>query len=258
MSFATLLNRAEPRDDGFALSVPEDWHQGRTAYGGLSTALAFAAAKQVGGELPPLRSAQVCMIAPLAGEVEVRARELRRGRNATWIGAEITGASGLGFAASFVFMGPVESGLALDRRSPPGDFIPIGEVRDFVNERGPAFLRHHFDVRFALPRAPEKRAEMCWWVRPRDAAGLDPASQVLLTADALPPGVMPLLAPSVPVSTIQWQVNLLTPAPATTGWWLLRSTGDYAGEGCSTQHMEMWNEAGQPIAFGTQSLALFG
>jgi hypothetical protein len=99
---------------------------------------------------------------------------------------------------------------------------------------------------------------MCWWVRARESLELDAATEVLLTADALPPGVMPLLGASTPVSTMQWQLNLLTPAPATEGWWLLRSTGDYAGEGCSSQHMEMWNEAGAPIAFGIQSLALFG
>ncbi|MEO6093336.1 MAG: thioesterase family protein [Novosphingobium sp.] len=258
MSFAALLNGAEPREGGCALTIPESWHQGRTAYGGLSSALAFAVAKRVGGDLPPLRAAQVSMIAPIAGAVEIRAREVRRGRNATWIAAEIHGGQGLGFAACFVFMSPAESDLALNRRRPPDDLIPVDEARGFANERGPAFRRHHFEVRFALPRTPEKAPEMCWWVRARDAAGLDPAAEVLLTADALPPGAMPLLAATVPVSTMQWQVNLLTPAPTTQGWWLLRSTGDYAGQGCSSQHMEMWNEAGEPIAFGMQSVALFG
>ena len=51
----------------------------------------------------------------------------------------------------------------------------------------------------------------------------------------------------------------LTPAPATKdGWWLLRSTGDYAEKGCSSQRMAMWNADGVPVLAGMQSVALFG
>jgi len=77
MSLPALLAQAEATGDGFRLTIPEDWHQGRTAYGGFSSALALSAAQAAGGDLPPLRSAQVSMIAPLSGEVEVRARLLR-------------------------------------------------------------------------------------------------------------------------------------------------------------------------------------
>lgn len=259
MSFASLLAAAEPRAGGFAVRIPEDWHQGRTAYGGFSSALALAAAMRTGSELPPLRSAQVSMIAPVFGEVEVRARLLRRGRNATWMSAEILREGEVAFTASFAFMGPVESALHVNDRPAPEDLIPVAEARAFVNERGPAFLRHHFDVRFALPRSGEKRPEMCWWARARERDGLDPMVELLLCADALPPGVMSLLAPATPVSTMQWQVNLLTPAPATReGWWLLRSTGDYAERGCSSQRMAIWNADGAPMLAGMQSVALFG
>jgi acyl-CoA thioesterase len=260
MSFASLLAGAEPRECGLAVRVPETWHQGRTAYGGFSTALALAAAQEVGGgDLPPLRSAQVSMIAPLFGEVEVRTRVQRRGRNATWIAAEVLREGEIGFTASFAFMGAVDSALHLNDRSPPTDLIASDQARDFVNERGPVFLRNHFDVRFALPKGDGKRPELCWWVRARDRSGLDPMVELLLCADALPPGVMSLLAPATPVSTMQWQVNLLTPAPATRdGWWLLRSTGDYAEAGCSSQRMAIWNSEGEPMMAGMQSVALFG
>jgi len=76
-------------EGGFRAEVPASWHQGRTAYGGLSSALALIAAQRAGGAMPPLRSAQVSMIAPLFGTIEVRASVQRRGRNATWVSAEI-------------------------------------------------------------------------------------------------------------------------------------------------------------------------
>jgi hypothetical protein len=184
---------------------------------------------------------------------------LRRGRNATWIAAEVLREGEVGFTASFAFMGPVDSALHLNDRPPPPGLIPLDEARGFVNARGPAFLKNHFDVRFALPKAEAKRSEMCWWVRARDREGLDPMVELMLCADALPPGVMSLLTPATPVSTMQWQVNLLTPVPVTRdGWWLLRSTGDYAEQGCSSQRMAIWNADGAPMLAGIQSVALFG
>lgn len=259
MSFAALLAGAAARDDGLALTVPESWRQGRTAYGGFSTALALAAAMRADGELPPLRSAQVSMIAPLHGDVAVAARVLRRGRNATWLACEIARAGEIGFTASFAFMGPVTSALQINERPVPAGLIAVDEALPFATARGPAFLRNHFEMRLALPRSETKQAEMCWWVRAREREALDPVVELLLCADALPPGVMALLPPATPVSTMQWQINVLAPAPATRdGWWLLRSVGDYAQNGCSSQRIAIWNADGAPMLAGLQSVALFG
>jgi acyl-CoA thioesterase len=257
--FSNVIAQAQSRNDGLVAVVPESWHQGRTAYGGFSSALALGAAMRAAGDASPLRSAQVSMIAPLHGEVEVRAQVLRRGRNATWVAAEMRREGQIGLTATFVFMGPVDSALHVNDCAPPPDLVPAEAARDFVNERGPTFLRNHFDVRFAQPRREEKRPEICWWVRARERESLDPMVELLLCADALPPGVMSLLPPATPVSTMQWQVNLLTPAPATDeGWWLLRSASDYAEQGCSSQRMAIWNAAGAPMLAGMQSVALFG
>jgi len=260
MSFADLLAAAKPLDGGgFAAAIPGDWHQGRTAYGGFSSALALTGAMQVGGELPPLRSAQVSFVGPLHSEVEVRARKLRSGRNATWVAAEVSREGDVGLLASFVFMGPVESALHLNDRPAPDGVIAPEEAQLFGMKHSPEFLRNHFEVRFALSKGYEKRPELCWWVRTKERQGLDPMVALVLIADALPPGVLPLLGPGVPISSMTWQCNLLTPVPATRdGWWLLRSTGDYSEKGCSSQRMEIWNADGEPMMAGMQSVAVFG
>lgn len=255
MSFGEIL--ASGRDGAFV--VPETWHQGRTAYGGFSSALALAEAMRVGGELPPLRSAQIAMMAPLFGEVRVSAKVLREGRNAIWIGAEIAGDKGVTTSANFVFMRPVESTVALDDILPPADLIPADEARRFENPNAPAFLRNHFEVRFARPRTEGRKVDVCWWLRLNEFADLDPAVALLLTADGLPPAVMPLLTAFIPVSTMHWQVNLLSATPQTQdGWWLLRSSADFARQGCSSQRMQLWSSAGEPVLAGSQSIALFG
>lgn len=259
-SFLSLLATSRPLDEGFMLEVPPGWHQGRTAYGGFSAVIALEAARRASGVSAPVRSAQFAFVGPLYGQIEARGRVLRSGKNATWVSVELTQEGEVGLAASFVFMGPVNSALHLNDCAPPADMVAIDEAMAVqLSERNPLFLRNHFEVRFGRPRSTERRPEICWWVRPRDHASLDPMLAALLSADAVPPGVMPLMTAPAMVSTMTWQVNMLTPTPSTRdGWWLLRSTGSYAENGCSSQHMELWNADGVPILAAIQSVALFG
>ncbi len=261
MSFPELLANAEPVEGGFRVAIPPEWHQGRTAYGGLNAALALEAAMRVGGEgLPPLRSVQNAMMAPLYGEVEVRAQVHRRGKNATWISAEVEGEKGIGLISNMVFMGPVENSLQIDRLPPPANLIPVEEAKEQVfGKHTPVFLKNNFEVRFATPRVKERQPEFFWWVRACERDAIDPMVELLLCADAAPPGVLPLLSPTTPVSTMHWQVNLLTPRPQTRdGWWLLLGAGDFADRGCTTQREAIWNADGQAMLAGIQSIALFG
>ena len=257
MSLPKALAAARPIDGGFAVTVPENWMQGRTTYGGFSAALALVAAQRLGDDLPPLRSATVNFVGPLAGEVEVRARVLRRGRNATWIDAEVTSEAGIGLTATFVFMGAVEASTLHLHDVPMPDVVPLAEAVPLPATAGPSFAPN-FERRFAQHRSEDKRPEIIWWERLRDSDGLDPMVAMVLLGDALPPGVMPLTGPA-PVSSMTWLINMLTPLPQTVdGWYLLRAAANYAEKGCSSQDMAIWNTRGEAVAVGMQSIAIFG
>ena len=258
--FAELFQGAELLTDGRAIEVHETWLQGRTAYGGYTSALALAEAIRVGGtELPPLRSAQFAMMAPLAGRLEVRARVQRQGRNATWIAADITGEKGIGFTANFVFMSPVVNAVTIDQGGPAGPITPATDAPALPLYKAPAFLRHHFDVRRATPDAGMAAHELLWWVRPRDHAALDPMVALLLTADAAPPSIVLQLPQRVPISTMHWQVNVLALSPNTDdGWWLLESSSEHARDGLSSERMRAWNSSGEAVLAELQSVAVFG
>lgn len=258
MSLPDTLSNLRRIDGGFATIVPDGWMQGRTSYGGFSAALALEAARGLADDLPPLRSAQVSFIGPLAGEVEVRARILRRGRNASWISAEVSSAAGVGLTATFVFMGAVDSALHLHEVPPPANIVPVDQAKPLPEGRGPGFAGH-FNRRFGLPRTDRPEPEIGWWVQLKDREGLDPMVELMLCADALPPGVLFMMPNPAPISSMTWLVNLLTPLPETRdGWWLLRSAGNYAEKGCSSQDMAIWNADGTAVAVGMQSIALFG
>lgn len=258
--FAELLRDAERLADGCAVEVHETWLQGRTAYGGYTSALALAEAMRVGGaDLPPLRSAQFAMMAPLADRIEVRARVQRRGRNATWIAADITGEKGIGFTASFVFMSPVVNAVTVDQGGPVRPITPAFQAPALTFDAAPAFLQHHFEVRRASPDTGMAEHELLWWARPRDHAALHPMIALLLTADAAPPSILLQLPQRVPISTMHWHVNVLALAPSTEdGWWLLESGSEHARDGLSSERMRAWNSQNEPVLAELQSVAVFG
>ncbi len=252
---ADILAAAKPTETGFTATIPPGWLQGRTAYGGLSSAIALHAAQHCEPDLPPLRSAQVSFIGPLAGDIAVTATKLRRGRNAAFIQSDIVSEAGLGFRATFVFMADQVSKLDFDQRAPVTRTPPAPDAKIFT---GPEeFFIHNFN--FLDLKDGLAEGELLRWARLRVTDGLDPMVQIMAVADALPPAVMRLLGGGFPpVSSLTWIVNLLTATPSTTDdWWLLSAKSDYARGGCSSQTMRIWNADGVLMAEGMQSVAIF-
>ncbi|TPG12449.1 thioesterase family protein [Sphingomonas oligophenolica] len=254
-SLKAALDALEPIDGGWRGSIPDGWLQGRTAYGGLSTALALHAAQHSDADLPPLRSAQVAFIGPLSGDVTIRATRLRRGRNAAWVQADVASEAGLGLRATFVFMGAVASAVDHQVGAAPDFPPPAPDTKIYNGFPGVSFTRN-FDL---LDRRDELGpTEWLRWVRLSDRDGLDRMVELVAIADCLPPAALKLVGGPAPVSSMTWQLNLLGPAPVTTdGWWLLRAATDYAKDGSSSQTMAIWNTDGTPIAEQIQSVAIF-
>ncbi|RDE06776.1 thioesterase family protein [Sphingomonas aracearum] len=254
-SLPALLAAAEPVEGGFRAHVPANWLQGRTAYGGFSSALALEAALRCEPDLPPLRSAQIAFIGPLAGAVTVTATKLRRGRNAAFVQADVTSDAGLGLRATFVFMAERESavrhdaGLATDRRPPAPD--------QALYQGPPEFFTSNFQF-LDLKAEAHGPTEWLRWGRLIEREGLHPAVELMAVADALPPAAMKLLGSFGPVSSLTWQLNLTTSPPQTQdGWWLLRAEADAAAGGSSSQNMTLWNAEGLLAVQAMQSVALF-
>ncbi len=252
---ADILAAAKPTATGFTATIPADWMQGRTAYGGISSAIALHAAQACEPDLPPLRSAQVSFIGPLAGDITVTATKLRRGRTAAFIQADITSDAGLGYRATFVFMASQPSKIDFDQRTPVDRAYPAPDAKVFTGPEG--FFINNFN--FLDLKDGVGKGELLRWARLRNTAGLDPMVHMMAIADALPPAVARLFEGGFPpVSSVTWIVNMLTATPTTTDdWWLLSAQSDYARNGCSSQTMRVWNADGELMAEGMQSVALF-
>ena len=253
-TLAEIIGALEPVDGGWRGAVPDTWLQGRTAYGGLSAALALAVAQRSDEDLPPLRSAQVAFVGPLAGSVLIRAQRLRRGRNAAWVQADIESEAGLGLRAIFVFVREQESRIAYSQGTAPDVIRPGPDTPTYAGPASLVFLQH---FEFVTPDASGP-AEWLRWVRLRDRDGLDAAVELLGVADCLPPAALKLAGGRVPVSSMTWQIDLLGPYATEDGWHLLHAATDHALGGVSSQRMAIWNSSGDAVAEQMQSVALFG
>lgn len=239
--------------DGETLSarIDENWLQGRTAYGGLSAAIALHAVKAATPELPPLRSVQIAFVGPLAGTVRATPVLLRRGKNSAFVDCTVEGESGCGIRALFLFMARRDSVLAHGDLKPPA--VPLDEEDVGLAKVSPGFLGN-----FELSAWNADNGIVRRWVRLKHREGLDPETELVCIADALPPAAMSLVTEWGPISTTTWQLNLVSDAPSTDdGWYLLEARTLYAGDGNSSQNMTIWNRNGSPVATATQSVALF-
>jgi Thioesterase-like superfamily len=241
------------REDGTLQAfIGEDWLQGRTAYGGVSAAVALAAAKMEHGDLPPLRSAQIAFIGPLSGAVVAEPVLLRRGKNSAFIGCDIVGADGVGLRALFLFMTSRTS--VIEYHDLPAPAYPLEETKLLNADQLPTGFLNNFDVVPWQQMDGTIRA----WRRLKQREALDPEVELVAIADALPPAAMSLAKEWGPISTTTWQLNLMTDTPRTTdGWWLLEARALAAHNGASSQTMTIWNRNGEAVATATQSVALF-
>lgn len=276
VSLADVLKAARCKPGLLSTDVPVGWMQGRTAYGGFSTALAYEAARSLTDAMRPLRGVQVAFIAPVTGRVEARAHIERQGRNAVWVRSELRSADQLVLSARFVFMAPIASTASFSGMAVPQGIAPLAMAEPMAENEGPAFL-NNFEIRHALPPVrgvttgdgttsneatggAANGGSVSRWMRLKgDVAALDPFTHILTMADSLPPAARSLISPGAPVSSMVWQTGFLHTKPAThDGWWLLRSAADHARDGCSTQSMQLWNSDGVAMASGSAVIALFG
>ncbi len=256
MNLAETLASLVPADNGWTVTVPSDWMQGRTAYGGLSSALAHHCARLSVPDAPPLRSAQVAFVGPLAGEVTISCDLLRRGRNTAFVETKIRNADGLGFIGTFIFMSKRESKIDFEGVHRPDAAPPPAEGA--TRSGPPEFFTSQMEY-------PEKRLELgmntprlASWHRFAERDGLDAFTELLCIGDGLPPSAMGLMDVAGPISSMNWQVNMLTDTPGTeNGWWLLESVTHHAHHGASSQYMTVWNSRLEPVMAAMQSVALF-
>ena len=259
--YTDLLQTLIVRDGQARVSVPGDWLQGRTAYGGLSAALALQAARSVAPDAP-LRTAQIAFIGPAAGDLTLNVQTLRAGKSMSFVAVDTVGEGGPCTRSLFGFGAGRTSQIDYDDVPMPDVPAPHELPEwDFRERGGPAFLQH-YEVRGAagaLPFSGAEEARFLLWVRHRDEAARRGEGALLALADAPPPAFLSMLTTPAPTASVTWQADFLTDAhDSTDGWYLCGSTGDAAVNGYGGQSQMVWAADGEPVVAARQCCVVFG
>ncbi len=257
--FAEMMRSMATEGDQFSITLPEDWLQGRTAYGGLSAAVCLEATRRAFRQLPPLRSAQFSFIGPATGNLQVLPKLLRQGKSAAFVGVDLEGEAGLAVRATLCFGSERGSPHGYDKLAMPSVLPPDHCPPFYVWSPRPNFMAH-FDGRLAGGSGPVTGGspEMLVWLRHRDEAVPLSIVSLLALADALPPASFGQFSDVVPISTMTWSIDLLDAVPGSeTGWWLVNGVAETIREGYSAQTTVIWNPAGRPILAARQNVAIF-
>ncbi len=256
VALAELLDQCGPGGSDRPVVLPQSWTQGRTAFGGLSGALAYHAASHLEDDLPPLRSAQIAFTGPLFGVLTAETAMLRRGKNTAFVQSEIFGDKGLGLHCNFIFASPRATEVTISDITEP-DFPALPD--DEGLHSGPSqFFTSNMEYVGKRIDTSTKTNRLTRWMRLKQRAGLDPVAEILCMCDSLPPSVMGLLDQNAMVSSMNWQINIIAEELATqNGWWLIDSHTHHADHGASSQYMSLWNSRRELIATAMQSVAYY-
>lgn len=246
----------------YIADLPENWMQGRTAFGGLTSALLAAAIQQDYPDLPPIRTAQVNFIGPAMDKLEVRHQLLRQGKNNVTLSATLDSEAGAGTHGFFTYGVTRQLPQEMDyparaMEKKPEDAEPFHPT----TEGAPSFLTN-LDRRWvAGPRFLEgsNNPDMLFWARLTDPKSWDEGLIPLIVLADTPPAAFGYLTePFRALSSMNWNINFLTDDFTTRdGWWLMRSATRFIKDGYSSQLIQVWNTDGRRVMDSMQMQALF-
>ena len=246
----------------YIADLPDNWKQGRTAFGGLTTALLAAAIANEHDDLPPIRTAQVNFIGPAVDQLCVGHKLLRRGKNNVTFSATLDSDMGAGTHGFFTYGVTRPQKQELDYPLKEISLRPDEAEPFHPNTEGAPSFFTNLDRRWVSgPRFLEgsDNPDMLMWARLNDPKSWDQGLVPLLVLADTPPAAFGYITmPVRALSSMNWNINFLTDKIETEdGWWLMRSATRFVKDGYSSQLTQVWNTQGQRVLEAIQLQALF-
>ncbi|WP_375174285.1 thioesterase family protein [Pseudooceanicola sp.] len=257
-SLADMVNSLHGEPGRLTGHLSPWWMQGRTAFGGITAALALAATRQSLPDLPQLRSMQVTFLRPILDEVIFEVTLIRSGRTASFVQVDCMSDGALGARCTFTFGAARPSKIVHDYSPVPATPDPATCEELLRRSSRPTFFANFDAVIIEGDQlvSGSDRPELIVWSRLTDSVGVSPEVALVCNADSMPPAAMPCFTERAPISTITWSVDFAR-IPETTDWVWTRTTSKQAAEGYSVQDMELRDTDGSLLASAQQMVALF-
>jgi acyl-CoA thioesterase len=268
-----LLQQRRAEGSTLRFQVSEDWQQGRTVFGGLMTALAVQAMRDIAGAGWPadvsLRALQTNFIGPVSpGVAEIEVHTLREGKNVRQVQATLRQRGDIAAVFVGVFGAPRDSSLPALQPERPTLAITPDEVPSlpFLPGLTPAFTQH-IDFRTAEGAIPftggkNWNTKIYMQLRPGEidpkTAHLDELLTVIF-ADAAPTPALGRLTRPAAASSVSWALELrpLGQRVASDGWWRVDKEAIAVGDGYVNERSTLWAPDGSLAAYGYQVVAVY-
>ncbi|MBK7059368.1 MAG: thioesterase family protein [Rubrivivax sp.] len=267
--FSSLVAGRTRAGQTVTFDIADDWQQGRTAYGGVVSAIAAQAMRDVAGADWPadvcLRALQCSFVSVVEpGRVQVEVELLRQGRNVCQVMSRVIEGGRLGSVLMGVYSAERPSMLSPRRlqRPPARHEADVLPAVPYLPEHMPPFLQH-LEMRWsegALPYSgtPGNRSIIHLRLRDADADAIVPEVLTVLLADAPATPVIGELSQPVPSSSVTWALELRPLAGGHgAGWWRIDSESVLVEGGYVNHAARIWTPAGDLAAMGTQVVTVF-
>lgn len=264
MHIDELLAAARAADADTALSFPENWGQGRTAFGGLSAAMLYAAMRREIDESRVLRSMSTSFVGPLYAETPFRieVEVLREGKAMSQVLARAIQDGQTAVLVQATFGLNRESKIevaatAMHALGEPGK----GECIPQIPNVTPAFMQH-IDMRMlvgGMPFAGGNGSEFGGWMRFVDPPSAFTDAHLIALIDAWPPTLIQQLDHVAPASSVCWNLEFIHPhAPmAPDAWFAYHARTLQAAQGYGHSEALIWDSDGEVVAVSRQTVAVF-
>lgn len=234
------------------------WMQGRTAFGGITAALALAATRVSLPDLPDLRSMQAVFMRPILDEVTFEVTLIRSGRTASFVQVDAISDAALGARMTFVFGAARPSKILHDFAPVPP--VPAPDTCRELTRRSsqPSFFANFDAVIIEGDQlvSGSDRPELVVWSKLLDTTGVSEEVALVCNADSMPPAAMTTFTERAPISTITWSLDIAR-IPGKNDWVWTRTTSKQAADGYSVQDMELRDMDGTLLASAQQMVAIF-
>jgi acyl-CoA thioesterase len=243
-------------------TISDDWCQGRTVFGGLTTGLALRALLTQVDPERPLRSVLASFVGPVqVGDVAITTQILREGQNVTHAQANIVQEDACCCTILACFGKDRDSAVRHDASPMPAMADPEALIRaPFVPGITPEFTRN-VDYRWtseSMPYLGNGTGTSDGWIRMLDECAISP-DLLMLLVDAWPSPALAMLQGPAPVSSLTWGLEIfhLNPQHRASDWWRIHSCIESAAEGYVYEDALIWAADGAPVARSRQTVSVY-
>lgn len=244
--------------------LPDNWGQGRTAFGGITAGFLHYALSQVVDGDRSLRAYHTNFVGPVSFNTPFTlvVEKLRSGRNMSQYLAKFVQNGSVCTCVQACFGVSRDSKITINKL--PSHSMKLPKKAKFIPQIPkvtPKFFRHYELAieQGQIPFSWSKHSHYHGWMRFKQPVAQFNYTHFISLIDAWPPAVIQQLKLPAPVSTVSWDIEMIQPLEITTDnpWFAYQVETKLANGGYAHTEATIWDDKERVVALSRQTIAVF-